>query len=63
MRTPEDTLEALTNLHTKYFHFSQRLIVEYAACDKSVKNARDQAEGAEKIIFLIHRAVQKQLPK
>ena len=60
MRTPEDTLEALKDLHNLYSRFAHRLIVEYAAGDKSVKYARDLAEDAEKVIFLFHRAVQRQ---
>ena len=32
---------------------------EYAAGDESVKNAPDQVEGAEQVLFIFVRAVQK----
>ena len=61
MRSPEETLEVLDALHAVYSRIAHDLIVTYAAGDKSLKNARDQAEGAEQVIFLFAKAVQKQL--
>ena len=59
MRTPEDTLGALDELHTLFSKIAHRLILEYAGGEKFVKNARDQAEGAEQVIYIFHRAVKQ----
>ena len=61
MRSPEETLEVLDALHAVYSRIAHDLIITYAGGDKSVKDAQDQAEGAEQVIFIFAKVVQKQL--
>ncbi len=63
MRSPEETLDRLDGLHIFYGVLAWRLIREYARGDKQCKIARDEAIGAEQVIFLFDTAVHRQIRK
>ena len=63
MRSPEETLEALDDLHEIYSGIALKLIEAYARGDKDCKIAHDEAVAAEQVIFLFDRAVHRQIRK
>ena len=58
MKSPEDTYEALIDLHGLFSDITRHLIQD----DKAVKIERDRGEGAEQVIYIFARAVQRQVP-
>jgi hypothetical protein len=58
VKSPEDTYEALIDLHGLFSDITRHLIQD----DKAVKIERDRGEGAEQVIYIFARAVQRQMP-